>query len=192
MKPLILFLAGDSDGCRRSAVSRLFVHASCIHADIVLREAGPSYFPGREGDFSDWSFWIGELQNPNHHDPLYSAVFRSMTNLAEESLNGAIVVQGAIVGHPLFRVLIRDILRNEISASFHDAKEAMFWLDQPLPQVWENAKATDPDVTIEETEERLKRYQTLMSDQPFERFTSTADCVASATSFLLDESENTD
>ena len=188
-RPRILFLAGESEGGRRSVVGRIHIYSCLVHADIILRRAGPSYFSGEQGDFDDWSRWVSELENPQMHDRLYSAVLKSMVKLTREAIGGAVVVQGAIVGHPSFRVLMRDLLEREFSTHFRDADEALFWLDLPLPEVLDRAKVCNPNVTMIEIGQRVAQYERLIVDQSFRRFDSISACVAAATSILLDESE---
>ena len=186
----LLFLAGES-GTGKSTVGRsLEALALLIYADLITKRAGPHYFPDRQENFCRWSLWTVELAQESNHERLLSAFVQSMQERNGPSITDCknLIIEGAVVGQPDFRKLIRSVLKIEYSVLFHDSEVATFWLDPPPRQVLDNVKARsrpqERGLTLERIESRLTNYAAMMTAQSVPRFQSSASCYDAALSFL--------
>lgn len=188
----LLFLAGES-GTGKSTVGRsLEAHGLLLYADLITKRAGPHYFPTRQENFCRWSLWTSELDNELNHSRLIDAFRQSMRERKGLPIEGHLnlIVEGAVVGHPEFRKLVRHVMEVEYSVAHRDVEVATLWLDPTASELLDNIRrrnrSQDRHVSLEHVEQRLARYAALMSEQPVVRFQSAANCGTAALAFLTD------
>lgn len=99
-----------------------------------------------------------------------------------------LIIEGAIVGHPDFRKLMRAVVNSEYCVQFQESDVETFWLNPPPRQVLENVKSRsrpqERGLTIQNIELRLARYAEMMTEQCVTRFQSGSSCHDAALRFL--------
>lgn len=188
----ILFLAGES-GTGKSTVGRsLEDFGVLLHADLITKRAGPHYFSHENDDFCRWSLWSPEFDNEAQHGRLIKSLRQSMREHKEISttINGALIIEGAIVGHSIFRRLLCVVLEQEFAIELGDWDIACFWLDPTDQRVYRNIQSRcrpqDKQVTIDDVGARRRAYAAMMSGQSSIRFETPAACTSAALAFLTD------
>jgi hypothetical protein len=192
----ILFLAGES-GTGKTTIGRsLEAYGLLLHADLITKRAGPHYFPGQQDNFCRWSLWTPELGDTAKHDLLLDSFRQSMIERRGGEIDGTrnLVIEGAVVGHLVFRSLMLIVLDREFSIRCHDADVATFWLDPSdaivLRNINERSRPQERAVTMEHVKQRRSRYSAMLAGQPVIRFESSSACTAAALAFLADRPED--
>lgn len=192
MTQRILFLAGES-GSGKSTVGRMLEsHATLLYADLITKRAGRHYFPGGKDNFCRWSIWSSELNDECKHGRLADAFERSIQDRKGPPIASKVIIEGAIACHPFFRSIVQRVLEKRNANSVESFNVACFWLNLPPLEIHrhiqERRRPQERDVSLQDVEERVKRYTKIMHGQnAVLSFGSASGCVAAGRAFLTDD-----